>query len=214
MDGSGLNGFATLAKPQARVITEIAVRPPTIRDLKALEQVRGATARIAKMIELLTGLTQREVGDLHADDRRGLGEIAADFFRRLEEVRSLLGMLMIRYHWSPLHVERLTAEDILEYEAAFREAREVVALPAAEPTAPGQFPFLEADIGVTDLPGAGRKVETVREAAAAVLGARDLWQRTGASIRARRLAAKAAVAAAAADADAFRAYRDAWVAGP
>lgn len=80
MENSGLNGFVATVKPQSREITEIAVRPPTVRDLKALEQVRGSAARAAKMIERLTGLTAREVGDLHADDMKGLGEIAADFF--------------------------------------------------------------------------------------------------------------------------------------
>lgn len=103
---------------------------------------------------------------------------------------------------------------VMEYEAAFREAEVVAALPPEDPIAPGRFPFLDADIGVTDLPGAGRKVETVREAAATALGARDLWHAAGASIRARRLTAKAAITAAATDAEAFRAYHDAWTAAP
>ncbi len=102
----------------------------------------------------------------------------------------------------------------MEYEAVSREAQAVGALPLEEAIAPERFPFLEADIGVTDLPGAGRKVETVREAAAVVHGARILWHQAGAQIRAKRLSAKAQVILAATDADAYRAYRDAWVAGP
>ncbi len=101
---------------------------------------------------------------------------------------------------------------VMEYDEAFREAQAVAALPPEEPIAPGRFPFLDADILVTDLPGAGRKAETVREAAAVVLGARDLWQKAGATIRARRLAARSAIASAATDAEAFSAYRDAWMA--
>lgn len=102
---------------------------------------------------------------------------------------------------------------LMEYDDTLREAQAASALPPEEPIAPGRFPFLDADIGVTDLPGAGRKVETLREAAAVVLGARDLWRQAGASIRARRLATKAAIATAATDAEAFANYRDAWVTG-
>lgn len=91
---------------------------------------------------------------------------------------------------------------VMEYEEAFRQAQAVSALPLEEPIAPGQFPFLDADIGATDLPGSGRKVETVREAAAAVLGARRSWQDAGVRVRAWRLAAKAAIAGAATDSDA------------
>ncbi len=214
MEHSALNGHQASITPRSREITQVSVRAPTVRDLMALEPVKGTAQRTAKMIELLTGLSVREVSDLHADDFKGLGEMVTVLFRRLEEVRSILGMLMSRYHWSPLDVERLTTDDILEYEAAFREAEVVAALPPEDPIAPGRFPFLDADIGVTDLPGAGRKVETVREAAATALGARDLWHAAGASIRARRLTAKAAITAAATDAEAFRAYHDAWTAAP
>ena len=42
---------------------------------------------------------------------KGLGEIAALLFRGLEEVRSVLGMLMNRYRWSLMEIERLTADD-------------------------------------------------------------------------------------------------------
>ena len=99
----------------------------------------------------------------------------------------------------------------LEYQEARREARVVAALPAEEAIAPGRFPFLEADIAVTELPGAGRKVITVREAAAVVLAAHEAWRRAGAAIRARRLAAKRAIASAATDSEAFGIYRRAWL---
>jgi hypothetical protein len=67
-------------KHQGQEITEIVVRPPTMRDLKTLEQVQGSSSRMAKMIELLTGFTAREVDDLQVDDVKRLGMIAADFF--------------------------------------------------------------------------------------------------------------------------------------
>ena len=72
--------FINTAKHQGRDITEIVVRPPTMRDLKTLEQVQGVASRMAKMIELLTGFTAREVDDLQVDDVKRLGMIAADFF--------------------------------------------------------------------------------------------------------------------------------------
>ena len=88
MAHSGVNGFATPVRPPAREITQVKVRKPTVRDLKALEPVKGAAARTAKMIELLTGLSAQEVAAIHAEDMKGLGEITALFFRGLEEVRS------------------------------------------------------------------------------------------------------------------------------
>lgn len=103
---------------------------------------------------------------------------------------------------------------VMEYEAAVEEAWIVAALPPEEPIAPGRFPFLEADIGVTDLAGAGRTVDTLREAAAAILGASKSWRQAGARIRAWRLAAKAAIATAATDAEAFQVFREAVSARP
>lgn len=119
MEHSALNGHQASITPRSREITQVAVRAPTVRDLMALETVNGPTQRTAKMIELLTGLAASEVGELHADDFKGLGEMVTVLFRRLEEVRSILGMLMSRYHWSPLDVERLTADDILFWESVF-----------------------------------------------------------------------------------------------
>ena len=100
MAHSGVNGFAACVRPPAREITQVTLRKPTVRDLKTLESVRGAAARSAKMIELLTGFSAQEVAAIHAEDMKGLGEIAALLFRSLEEVRSVLGMLMNRYRWS------------------------------------------------------------------------------------------------------------------
>lgn len=94
----------------------------------------------------------------------------------------------------------------LEYDNALREAKAVMALPIEEPISPGRFPFLEADLHVTAFPGAGRNVETIREAAAAVLGAHRRWSVAAAAIRAKRLSAKAAVAGAESDEAAFRSY--------
>jgi hypothetical protein len=65
-------------------IDEIIVHAPTLRDLKALDGVTGTFTRAAKMIELLTGLTAREVEAISLEDMRGLGEITRPFFTALQ----------------------------------------------------------------------------------------------------------------------------------
>ena len=61
-------------------LDEITVRPPCLRDLKALDGITGDSARAAKMIELLTGLTEREAEWMQLEDVAGLGEVVARFF--------------------------------------------------------------------------------------------------------------------------------------
>ena len=190
MGHSGLNGFATPIKPQAREITQITVRKPTVRDLKGLEPVKGAAARTAKMIELLTGLTAQEVATIHAEDMKALGEIAALLFRGLEEVRSVLGMLMNRYRWSLLEAERLTADDILVYEEKRREAEAALAAFAAaggQPVDPAAFPLLAVELGVT-----ASDLQTVAETVVATASA---WMHV-AAIEGARLRAKRDIASA------------------
>ncbi|HXV23884.1 MAG TPA: phage tail assembly protein [Alphaproteobacteria bacterium] len=72
--------FKHTAKHQNREVTEIEVRAPTMRDLKAIDAVKGNMAKMAKIIEALTGMTQREIDDLHFDDIRGLGEVVVGLF--------------------------------------------------------------------------------------------------------------------------------------
>jgi hypothetical protein len=62
------------------LLEEITVRPPALRDLKALEGVTGTFARAAKMIELATGLSESEVEQISLEDMRGIGEIIRPFF--------------------------------------------------------------------------------------------------------------------------------------
>ena len=52
---------------------------PCLRDLKALDGVTGDSARAAKMIELLTGLTEREAELVQLEDVAGLGALVARF---------------------------------------------------------------------------------------------------------------------------------------
>jgi hypothetical protein len=72
--------FKSAARRQGRNIAEIEVHAPRMRDLKAIEGVSGKAARIAKTIETLTGMTQREIDDLHFADVNGLGDVVAKLF--------------------------------------------------------------------------------------------------------------------------------------
>ena len=191
MAHSGVNGFGTSVRPPAREITQVKVRKPTVRDLKALEPVKGAAARTAKMIELLTGLNAQEVAAIHAEDMKGLGEITALLFRGLEEVRSVLGMLMNRYRWSLMEIERLTADDIFVYQEKRREAEAALAafsVPGGQPVDPAQFPLLAAEIGITavDLQGVAQAVTSTALA----------WTQVAAVIETARLKAKRDIAEA------------------
>ena len=56
-----------------------------MRDLKAIDAVKGDVAKMAKTIESLTGLTQREIDDLHYEDVKGLGEIVAAMFGSVQQ---------------------------------------------------------------------------------------------------------------------------------
>jgi hypothetical protein len=76
-DDSVIYQFKSAAKHQGRDVTEIEVRAPRMRDLKAIDSVKGDVAKVAKTIESLTGLTQREIDDLHYEDVKGLGQIVA-----------------------------------------------------------------------------------------------------------------------------------------
>jgi hypothetical protein len=73
--------FQSSAKHQGRDIAEIEVHAPRMRDLKAIKSVTGKAAKIAKTIETLTGMTQREIDELHFQDVNGLGDVVARLLR-------------------------------------------------------------------------------------------------------------------------------------
>lgn len=81
-------------------------------------------------------------------------------------------------------------------------------LPLNATIAPGAYPFLEGDIGVTFSPLLNRLIANVREAANLVIVTRNMWQQAGADIRRQRLAIKNEVRDAATDAEAYAIYLD------
>lgn len=98
---------------------------------------------------------------------------------------------MIRYHWSPLHVERLTADDILVYQEKRREAEAALAAlesAGGQPIDPADYPLLTAELGVT-----GSDLQHVAERVIATAAA---WTKVAAAIEGARLKAKRDVASA------------------
>ena len=93
-----------------------------------------------------------------------------------------------------------------EYDEVYREALEVAALDPNTVINTGDYPYLDADIGVTYSPVLQRLVQTVREAAELVILTREQWKLAGAQIREGRLHAKRDITDAATDAEAYQIY--------
>lgn len=72
-----------LSQPVRRgseTITEVTIRELRLRDLRQIDSVKGDIARTAKLLSLVTGLTDRELDDLPARDLKTLGEALSAFF--------------------------------------------------------------------------------------------------------------------------------------
>lgn len=82
------------------------------------------------------------------------------------------------------------AGQMAEYEEAYSDALQVATLPLEQEIATGEFPFLDADVGVTLSPKLQRSVANVREAAELVIETRNVWKQFGANLRAARLLTK------------------------
>lgn len=78
--------IVTLAFPikgaQGEVVTEVHIRRPQGKDMRALETSEGVGkyALTALMISLLTGLTVDQVDEFDTSDFEAVGEAVADFF--------------------------------------------------------------------------------------------------------------------------------------
>jgi hypothetical protein len=111
-----------LFKRQGHDCFELSIRPPTMKDLKIMYQAGTNPAdRLAKMIELLAGLTAREVDELSVLDVAGLGEIVSNFFS-LEACLEVVTILLVRCHWPASEIEPMTEAD-LKFWASFAQRR-------------------------------------------------------------------------------------------
>jgi hypothetical protein len=95
-----------------------------------------------------------------------------------------------------------------EYEEVYREALEVQSLPPEQQIQPGNYLFLDADIGVTYSPILNRVVQNVREAADLVLETRNQWKIYGGEIRRNRLRVKNMIKNASTDQEAYQIYEE------
>lgn len=179
------------------------------------------------------------MGALTSDQRGGLGwrdvvhnnwrDIDENIEQRLTPSKSLVGniphvtwdyqftpgarlamMGMIDAQAEAIRQQAITSApgQVMEYDEAYRQA--TIAIGTTDPISEGDFPFLDADIGVTNYGNSGRKCLTVTEAAQVVVGARDAWANFGAAVRKLRLKAKNDIATAETDAQAFEIYSSAW----
>lgn len=82
------------------------------------------------------------------------------------------------------------AGQMAEYEEAYAEALIVESLPPDLEIVTGQYPFLDADVGVTYSMLLKRPVSDVREAAQLIIFTRNTWKYFGANLRKARLLAK------------------------
>lgn len=90
-----------------------------------------------------------------------------------------------------------------EYERVYKEALEVISLPVDQEILPGEYPYLEADIGVTIMWGTERPVTNIREAALTVKNTGDDWTKLCGSIRKSRLSTKKQIREASTDEEAI-----------
>lgn len=88
------------------------------------------------------------------------------------------------------------AGQAMEYQEAQAQASTALALPKSKPPSPGDFPMLDATIGVDIDPASGEPATDVLGVARSVRAAYDGWLGIGAAIRKARLAGKAAIGAA------------------
>ncbi len=106
---------------------------------------------------------------------------------RADARQAMLDKVDARAEKERARVVAVLAGEALELEETLREAKAALALPPADPIEPGDFPFLDADVGNTVNPETDQPVRSVREAAQVVMARRDAWLRRGAGLKKLRL---------------------------
>ena len=112
---------------------------------------------------------------------------------RADARKAMMDKVDARAEKERARVVAILAGEVLELEETLREAKAALALPAAEPIEPGDFPFLDADVGNTVNPATDQPVRSVREAAQVVMAKRDAWLQRGAALKKLRLETRRAI---------------------
>jgi hypothetical protein len=126
---------------------------------------------------------------------------------RADARKAMLDKVDARAEKERARVVAILAGEVLELEETLREAQAALSLPPADPIAPGDFPFLDADVGNTVNPETDQPVRSVREAAQVVMAKQDLWLERGATLKKLRLETKRAIRDAADDQAAWDAVK-------
>lgn len=66
-------------------VSELTVRRPKVKDLRAMDAVQGDVAKTAMLIGALCGLTPREVDQIDAMDFATVGQAVTDFLPGAQE---------------------------------------------------------------------------------------------------------------------------------
>lgn len=72
--------IGTGANERQETVTELTFREPKVADLRALDGIDGEVSRTATLIGRLTGLTARQVDEMHPADFMGVAPLVASFF--------------------------------------------------------------------------------------------------------------------------------------
>jgi hypothetical protein len=148
-------------------------------------------------------------------ERRGPGftvtetEVVEEYWLafRADARKAMLDKVDARAEKERARVVAILAGETLELEETLREAKAVLMLPPADPIQPGDFPFLDADVGNTVNTDTGQPVRSVREAAQVVMAKQDAWLERGAELKKLRLETKRAIRDAADDQAAWDALK-------
>jgi hypothetical protein len=126
---------------------------------------------------------------------------------RADARKAMLDKVDARTEKERARVVAILAGEVLELEETLREAKAALALPPADPIEPGDFPFLDADVGNTVNAETDQPVRSVREAAQVVMAKRDAWLQRGAALKKLRLETQRAIRDAADDQAAWDALK-------
>jgi hypothetical protein len=182
------------------------------RDLDASEIKRDAGKPVLRPVRVV-GFDRSFDPDIF--ERRGPRftvtgtEVVEDYWLafRADARQAMLDKVDARAEKERARVVAILAGEILELEETLREAKAALALPPADSIAPGDFPFLDADVGNTTNPETDQPVRSVREAAQVVMAKQDAWLERGAALKKLRLETTRAIKDAADDQAAWDALK-------
>lgn len=68
------------------VYSELELKRPTVKDLKALDDAKGDIGKMAVLVERLAGVTPHVVNNIDAEDFTEIGEVLGSFFEKSPQI--------------------------------------------------------------------------------------------------------------------------------